>query len=214
MAQGLTLDPQAPSYWEEACQALAQVDARWGNLVKAYPDRALRTRGDPYETLARSLVGQQISVKAAQAVWDRLMALLGHLSPDHLLGFTDDALRGVGLSGQKVKYLRALSEFKLSNELELEYLESLDDQQTLEHLCQIKGIGPWTAQMFLIFGLLRPDVWPVDDLGVRKGISLQFRDGAPVDRSEAIQFGETIRPWRTVASWYLWRSLDPVVIDY
>lgn len=127
---------------------------------------------------------------------------------------SDEALRAVGLSGQKVKYLRALSEFQTQGMLELPYLDRLSDDETLQHLCAVKGIGPWTAQMFLMFGLLRPDVWPVDDIGIQRGISLQFRQGAPIGRSEAIQFGETIKPWRTVASWYLWRSLDPAVVDY
>lgn len=210
----MNTDPQAPPFWEQACLKLTELDPVWGKLIAAYPERALRSRGNPYETLARSLVGQQISVKAAEAVWGRLISRINTLSPDAIEAQTDESLRAVGLSGQKVKYLRALSEFELQGQLSLSFLEKQSDDEIVGHLCQIKGIGPWTAQMFLIFGLMRPDVWPVDDLGVRKGISLQFKAGAPVDRVEAIQFGEKIKPWRTVASWYLWRSLDPAVIDY
>lgn len=215
MAQSLTKDEQAPEYWDQACEFLIQLDDRWKRLVMSYPDRALRTRGNPFETLGRSLVGQQISVKAAGAVWNRLIEQLGGgFEVANLEKLSDEALRAVGLSGQKVKYLRALSDFQVQGMLDLSYLDSLSDEDSLTHLCKVKGIGPWTAQMFLMFGLRRPDVWPVDDIGIQRGISLQFRQGAPVGRSEAIQFGETIKPWRTVASWYLWRSLDPVVVDY
>jgi DNA-3-methyladenine glycosylase II len=215
MASGLTKDEHAPEYWDEACNFLIQADERWKRLVLSYQDRALRTRGNPFETLGRSLVGQQISVKAADAVWNRLMDRLGGVfSQSALEKLPDDALRAAGLSGQKVKYLRALSDFQAQGMLELAYLSRLTDEDSLKHLCKVKGIGPWTAQMFLIFGLRRPDVWPVDDIGIQRGISLQFRQGAPTGRLEAIQFGETIKPWRTVASWYLWRSLDPAVVDY
>ena len=215
MAQSLNRDPQAPAYWEEGCLCLIQIHPTWAKLIHAYPDRALRTRGNPFETLGRSLVGQQISVQAAQAVWDRLLGQIpGAFTPESLDSVGDEVLRSAGLSGQKVKYLRALSEFEAAGQLKLKQLDALSDEQTIEHLCQVKGIGPWTAQMFLMFGLRRPDIWPVDDIGIQRGISREFMQGAPVGRKEAIQFGEIIKPWRTVASWYLWRSLDPAVVDY
>ncbi|WP_288106623.1 DNA-3-methyladenine glycosylase 2 family protein [Limnobacter sp.] len=215
MEKNLILDPQAPAYWREACEHLSDVHPVWLDLIQRHSQRAIRSRGAPYETLLRSLVGQQISVKAADAVWTRLIAQLsGVADSQKLLALADEALRSTGLSWQKVAYARALSEFDQQGYLSLALLDGLDDEACTKHLCQVKGIGPWTAQMFLMFGLLRPDVWPVADLGVQKAISRQFFNGDPIGPKEALQFGEKLRPWRTVAAWYLWRSLDPTVVDY
>lgn len=215
MAAGLNQDPQAPHYWQRACEELSQRDAVWARLIEQHAERALRSRGAPYETLLRSLVGQQISVKAADAVWGRVLEALGGVADSQrLLALPGDTLRAAGLSRSKVAYARALSEFHQAGQLELAVLDSLTDEDCSRHLCKVKGIGPWTAQMFLMFGLRRPDVWPVDDLGIQKGLSRQFFKGEPITPKEALQFGEKLRPWRTVAAWYLWRSLDPTVVDY
>ncbi|HEX4855789.1 MAG TPA: DNA-3-methyladenine glycosylase 2 family protein [Limnobacter sp.] len=211
----LNLDPQAPAYWQDACLELSVSSPVWAKLIADYPDRALRSRGAPFETLLRSLVGQQISVKAADAVWARLVtAQGGQVSSAAVLALNDETLRATGLSRQKVVYSRALADFHDKGLLELDLLQRLEDEACTRHLCQVKGIGRWTAQMFLMFGLRRPDVWPVDDIGVQKGISRQFFDGDPIGPKEALQFGEKLKPWRTVAAWYLWRSLDPTVVDY
>lgn len=211
----LNLDPHAPDYWQAACEALALQSPVWANLVARYSDRALRSRGAPYETMFRSLVGQQISVKAADAVWARVVeALNGQINSSVLLALSDDTLKATGLSRQKIVYARALSEFEQQGRLELTLLDGMDDEACTRHLCEIKGVGRWTAQMFLMFCLRRPDVWPVDDIGVQRGISRQFFEGEPIGPKEALQFGEKLKPWRTVAAWYLWRSLDPAVVDY
>ncbi|HEX4918674.1 MAG TPA: DNA-3-methyladenine glycosylase 2 family protein [Limnobacter sp.] len=215
MASRLNRDPEAPDYWQQACQALVRLHPVWQHLIESHSERALRSRGAPFETLLRSLVGQQISVKAADAVWSRLVqALEDRIESGRVLSLTEESLRATGLSRQKVLYARALSEFDRQGGLALATLAALDDVACTKHLCQVKGIGPWTAQMFLMFCLRRPDVWPVDDLGVQRGISVQFSDGQPIGPKEALQFGEKLKPWRTVAAWYLWRSLDPAVVDY
>ncbi|MBU0541606.1 MAG: DNA-3-methyladenine glycosylase 2 family protein [Gammaproteobacteria bacterium] len=211
----LNLDPHAPDYWQVACEALASQSPVWAELVARHSDRALRSRGAPYETMLRSLVGQQISVKAADAVWARVVeALNGQINSSVLLALSDDTLKATGLSRQKIEYARALSEFEQLGRLELTLLDGMDDEACTRHLCEIKGVGRWTAQMFLMFCLRRPDVWPVDDIGVQRGISRQFFEGEPIGPKEALQFGEKLKPWRTVAAWYLWRSLDPAVVDY
>lgn len=225
-----SLDPEAPHYWQQACEALSKAHPKWAELIAKYSDRAIRSRGAPFETLLRSLIGQQISVKAADAVWGRFVALAiqqGCCKSELLEGLTvevfqsegliqlpDEALRAVGLSGQKVKYVKALAQFEQTGGLAHAVLDAMDDEACSKHLCQVKGIGPWTAQMFLMFCLRRPDVWPVDDIGVQRGIGRQFLEGAVIGPKEALQFGEKLRPWRTVAAWYLWRSLDPGVVDY
>ena len=211
----LNLDPHAPDYWQAACEALALQSPVWAELVARHSDRALRSRGAPYETMLRSLVGQQISVKAADAVWARVVeALNGQINSSVLLALSDDTLKATGLSRQKIAYARALSEFEQQGRLELTLLDGMDDEACTRHLCEIKGVGRWTAQMCLMFCLRRPDVWPVDDIGVQRGISRQFFEGEPIGPKEALQFGEKLKPWRTVAAWYLWRSLDPAVVDY
>jgi len=211
----LNLDPHAPDYWPAACEALALQSPVWVELLARHSDRALRSRGAPYETMLRSLVGQQISVKAADAVWARVVeALNGQINSSVLLALSDDTLKATGLSRQKIAYARALSEFEQQGRLELTLLDGMDDEACTRHLCEIKGVGRWTAQMFLMFCLRRPDVWPVDDIGVQRGISRQFFEGEPIGPKEALQFGEKLKPWRTVAAWYLWRSLDPAVVDY
>lgn len=219
MATGLiashNLDPEAPAYWQEACEVLCLQSPVWVNLIQRHSDRALRSRGAPFETMLRSLVGQQISVKAADAVWARVVdALGGQVTSQALLALGDDSLKATGLSRQKITYSRALSEFEQSGLLSLKLLDSMDDETCTRHLCEIKGVGRWTAQMFLMFCLRRPNVWPVDDIGVQRGISRQFFEGEPIGPKEALQFGEKLKPWRTVAAWYLWRSLDPAVVDY
>ena len=143
-----------------------------------------------------------------------IQALNLRINSSEVLSLGNEVLRATGLSRQKVAYANALSEFDQKGGLALPYLQALDDQSCIKHLIEIKGIGPWTAQMFLIFCLRRPDVWPVDDIGVQRGIACQFFQGATIGPKEALQFGENLRPWRTVAAWYLWRSLDPVVVDY
>jgi DNA-3-methyladenine glycosylase II len=217
-----SVDPEAPHYWQQGCEALSKVHPKWAELIKMYPDRAIRSRGEPFETLLRSLVGQQISVKAADAVWNRFVALADQhglrsnavFQSEGLLSLSDESLRAVGLSGQKVKYVKALAQFEQTGGLTHAVLDAMEDEACSKHLCKVNGIGPWTAQMFLMFCLRRPDVWPVDDIGVQRGIGRQFFEGAVIGPKEALQFGEKLRPWRTVAAWYLWRSLDPGVVDY
>jgi len=145
----LNLDPDAPAYWQEACEALALQSPVWVELLARHSDRALRSRGAPYETMLRSLVGQQISVKAADAVWARVVdALNGKITSRALLALSDDTLKATGLSRQKIAYSRALSEFEQQGGLELAALEGMDDEACTRHLCAIKGVGRWTAQMF------------------------------------------------------------------
>lgn len=183
----LNLDPHAPDYWQAACEALALQSPVWAELVARHSDRALRSRGAPYETMLRSLVGQQISVKAADAVWARVVeALNGQINSSVLLALSDDTLKATGLSRQKIAYARALSEFEQQGRLDLTLLDGMDDEACTRHLCEIKGVGRWTAQMFLMFCLRRPDVWPVDDIGVQRGISRQFFEGEPIGPKEAL----------------------------
>lgn len=204
-----------PAWWLEASEALCSVDPKLGEVIRAWTGHGhLNSRGEPFTTLARSIVGQQISVKAAQAVWDRFAKAAGTVSPARVARMRLTTLTGAGLSTRKAEYVRDLAVHFVQGSVDPAHWPVLDDEAVIAELVQVRGVGRWTAEMFLIFNLLRPDVFPVDDLGLLKAISIHYNDGVPVTRGEAIELGERWRPWRTLATWYLWRSLDPLPVDY
>ena len=207
-----------PAYWMRAKRALAASDATLARIIAAHPRVALASRGDPFTTLARSIVGQQISVKAAEAVWGRFCSSCGELTPRGVLRRRATTLRTCGLSERKVEYIRDLCAHFISGRVDPSRFAEQDDEAIIAELTDIRGIGRWTAEMFLIFNLLRPNVLPLDDLGLLRAVSLNYLEGEPVvgragrARVEALASGWA--PWRSVATWYLWRSLDPVPVEY
>ncbi len=203
-----------PDYWAEACAHLAKRDRVMKRLIPRFGDACLQSRGDAFVTLARSIVGQQISVKAAQSVWNRFEALPRRLAPAQVLKLKVDDMRAAGLSARKVEYLVDLALHFDSGRIHVDQWQAMDDEAIIAELVAIRGIGRWTAEMFLMFHLLRPDVLPLDDLGLLKGISVNYFSGEPVSRAEAREVAEAWAPYRSVATWYLWRSLDPVPVDY
>lgn len=200
----------APPYWHEAIEHLRSNDPVMGRLIEAYPGSFLRSRGAPYETLMRSIVGQQISVAAANTVWLRLESKLGNpVSPKAALA-CGESIREVGLSARKAAYLLDLSHWFATTKGLEDRLSQMPDHEVIKTLVARPGIGPWTAEMFLMFCLRRPDVFAVADLGLLKAIERLYGK----DRSQARQLAENWRPYRTVASWFLWRSLDPIPVEY
>lgn len=203
-----------PAYWIEACQHLGRHDRVMKRLIQQHGSTCIQSRGDAFGTLARSIVGQQISVKAAQSVWERVLALMPAMQPDHVLAMTPEALRGAGLSARKVEYLHDLSRYFSSGMLHVEHWPAMDDEAIIAELVAIRGIGRWTAEMFLMFHLMRPNVLPLDDVGLVKGISVNYFSGEPVSRSDMREVARAWFPYCSVATWYLWRSLEPVPVDY
>jgi DNA-3-methyladenine glycosylase II len=210
-----------PPYWPKAKRALCAADPVMGRIIASYPRIALASRGDPFATLARSIVGQQISVKAADAVWARLVACCPDLTPRGVLRRRASTLRACGLSERKVEYLVDLARHFERDHIDLPQLQSATDEEVIALLTEIRGIGRWTAEMFLIFNLLRPDVLPLDDIGLLRAIGLYYLDGAEAaqllrgeGRRRVVALAEAWAPWRSVATWYLWRSLDPVPVEY
>jgi len=190
-------------------------------IIRRHPRVALVSRGDPFSTLARSIVGQQISVKAADAVWSRVSAACPQMTPAALLRRRATTLRGCGLSERKTEYLRDLAAHFADGRVDPASFAAMDDEAIIERLTDIRGIGRWTAEMFLIFNLLRPNVLPLDDLGLLKAVSLHYLDSVPTRELLAREGREQVRrlavvwsPWSSVATWYLWRSLDPVPVEY
>ena len=203
-----------PPYWEEAKADLMKRDRVMRKLIPQFGDMQLVGRGDPFMTLARSIVGQQISVKAAETVWQRFLLACQKCTPTNVLKSGKDGLGGCGLSNRKVEYLIDLAEHFRNNRVHASKWVEMPDEDVIGELTGIRGIGRWTAEMFLIFNLLRPNVLPLDDLGLLKGISTCYFSGEPVSRSDAREVAANWEPWRTVATWYLWRSLDPVPVEY
>jgi DNA-3-methyladenine glycosylase II len=205
---------KTPDYWPQATRELAQRDAVLRELIARFQGLALGSRGDAFSTLARSIVGQQISVKAAQSVWDRLSGRLSAVSPAAVSRARISTLRACGLSGRKALYLRDLARSFLDGTLEPARWPALEDEILIEELTRVKGIGRWTAEMYLMFHLARPDVLPLADLGLQRAMRLHYNRARPLTAARMQKIAAVWAPWRSVATWYLWRSLDPIPVEY
>jgi DNA-3-methyladenine glycosylase II len=203
-----------PEYWDRAKRALSRSDPVMGAIIRRHPRVHLVPRGDPFQTLARAIVGQQISVKAAQSVWGRFAACVGDVSPESVLSRRRPRLRACGLSERKVEYIADLAQHFADGAIHVQRWPQMDDEAIVAELCEVRGIGRWTAEMFLIFNLLRPDVLPLDDLGLQRALRLEYFNRRSRSRKAMARLAEPWRPWRSVATWYLWRSLDPVPVEY
>ena len=208
------MSPVTPEYWMEACAHLSRKDRVMKKLIPQFGNAILESRGDAFVTLARSIVGQQISVKAAQSVWDRFAGLSRKLTPAGVLKLKVDDMRAAGLSARKVEYLVDLALHFDSGAVHVKGWQDMDDEAIIAELVAIRGIGRWTAEMFLIVHLMRPNVLPLDDVGLINGISRNYFSGEPVSRSDAREVAHAWQPYCTVATWYIWRSLDPVPVAY
>jgi DNA-3-methyladenine glycosylase II len=205
----------APEYWEQACRELMKQDRIMKKLIPKFGSGFLVTRGDAFNTLARAIVGQQISVAAAQSVWNRVLAASKKkINPKNILALSVEELRAAGLSGRKVEYIRDLADHFDSGRLHASQWKDMDDESVIKELSDIRGIGRWTAEMFLIFNLVRPNILPLDDVVLIKAIPLNYFSGEPVSRHEAREVAANWAPWRTVATWYMWRSIDPAPVEY
>ena len=203
-----------PAYWDEAKTALAKRDRVLRRIIRAHPDANLRGRGDAFQTLARSIVGQQISVKAAQTIWERFAALPEEVRPAHVVALDEEAMRAAGLSRMKVAYLKDLAGRFHEGTLRPRRWARMDDEAVIADLVQVKGIGRWSVEMFLIFHLMRPNVLPVGDLGLQRAMERHYNEGAELTKDDMRRIAGPWQPWSSVATWYLWRSLDPVPVEY
>ena len=203
-----------PRYWQQASSDLAQTDPVLAALVERFAGSVLLSRGDPFVTLVRSIVGQQISVKAADSVWARFLAALPVVTPAEVLACGPESLRSCGLSMRKVEYVVDLARHFETGRMHVAQWSAMTDAEVIAELTAVRGIGVWTAEMFLIFNQLRPDVFPLDDLGLQRAVAMHYCQGERPGRRLLAEHGERWRPWRSVATWYLWRSLDPAPVEY
>ncbi|MDP2224586.1 DNA-3-methyladenine glycosylase [Nitrosomonas sp.] len=203
-----------PLYWTQAIQELAACDKVMQQLIRQFEDATLTSRGCAFTTLARSIVGQQISVKAAESVWQKVIGAIPDMTPHTIAEAEQDLLRTCGLSARKIAYLQDLSRHFTEGSLNETSWTDRDDETIIQQLTEVKGIGRWTAEMFLIFHLQRPDVLPLDDIGLQRAMSLHYLDKQPIDKKTMLELAKPWQPWRSVATWYLWRSLDPLPVEY
>ena len=223
MASAAQALPAWPAYWSAAQQHL-QNDAPLAAIMAAHPTGCLQSRGDAFHTLMRSIVGQQISVKAADAVWARLHARVQPFTPATLLACAPEDLRAVGLSSRKVGYAQGIAAGFVNGTLHPAKWAEMDDEAVIAELVRLPGIGRWTAEMFLMFHLLRPNLLPVDDIGLLKAYEKHYllpaaSAAAPPTRAQVVAALKAHAaahwvPYCSVATWYLWRSLDPVEVSY
>ena len=204
-----------PEYWDLACAELSGRCEIMKSLIESYQGEAtLTSRGDAFFTLVRSITGQQISVKAADAVWGRVMIAAGTMKPENILALSDEQLRACGLSGSKIKYVRGLAEHFAAHPTSGEDWMALPEEEAVAAMVALKGVGRWTAEMMLIFHHLRPDVWPLGDVGLVNALTKHYGKGKPLSEAALKRVSKKLSPWRSVATWYLWRSLDPEPISY
>ncbi len=203
-----------PFFWEKAKKVLISKDKKLGKIISNYPKDFLFSKSDPFYTLARSIVGQQISVKAAQAAWDKLENKVKRIEPNYISKMHFMSLKSCGLSRQKINYLKSLSSAFIQNKISPEKWKKYSDEDIINELVLIRGIGRWTAEMYLIFNLCRPDIFPVDDIGLLRGICKCYNLNYPIKKEAAIKMSEKWKPYRSVATWYFWRSLDPIPVEY
>ena len=197
--------------WEVATKELSRNDPVIMKIIKLYSGDKMQLKNNAFLTLVRSVVGQQISVKAADSVWKKLEELCrDSIEPERIKSFSEDELRSAGLSRSKANYIQNIAK---SDILEVNW-SNLDDEETIDLLCKIKGIGRWTAEMFLIFHLARPNILPLGDIGLIKAIELNYNNGEKMSKEELEAYRQKWSPWCTVATWYLWRSLDPIPVNY
>ena len=198
-----------PSWWTEALDHFKD-DSIMAELIHTYDGEGLKGRGDLFYTIVRSIIGQQISVIAAESIWKRFEALVGQVSPENVRQYTKEEIASCGITRPKSGYILGLAN---DSELLINFpYSSSTESEIRKHLIQFKGVGPWTAEMVMIFALLLPDIYSPKDIGLVNAIKRLFPDVETMDAAEEV--AKQWAPYRTMASWYLWRTLDPIPVEY
>ena len=202
-----------PDYWEKGKKELKRIDKNIKKIIELYEFPSLTTRENMFYTLIRSIVGQQISVRAADTIWDKIVNEAKEIRPEKIYSMDENTMRNCGLSKRKVEYMKAVSEKWLNGYDKINWHE-LSDEDVTEKLVEIRGIGKWTAEMILIFTLMRPDIFPMGDIGAIRALEKIYNKGQKMNKEQIEEIVKRWKPWRTIATWYLWRSIDPVPVQY
>tara|TARA_B100000686_G_C16676485_1_gene909408 strand:- start:368 stop:1012 length:645 start_codon:yes stop_codon:yes gene_type:complete len=203
-----------PTYWYRAKKELIAADPVIADVIKGCGRGRLVGQGDPFVTLVRSIVAQQISVRAADSIWNRLVETAGSISPKIVADRDEAELQSAGLTRRKASYIRDMAVAFLEGSVAPKIWHAKDDEGVISELVGLRGVGRWTAEMFLIFHLLRPNILPLDDIGLIRACERHYAAGKEMTREDIEQLAERWKPWRSVATWYLWRSLDPTPVAY
>ena len=204
-----------PLYWNKAKKILSKRDPVIRKIIKKYNKSFLTTKSKPFFSICRTIVGQQISVKAADSIWLRFEKKCNKkIKPETVLKLSRQNLKSVGLSRQKVSYLKNTAKNFKNKSFDIKNLKKMNDQDAINYITQLKGLGVWSAQMFLMFNLNRADIYPTDDIGLLKAISLNYKTSYPPNKKFLDKISRLHSGYRTVLTWYMWRSIDPVEVSY
>ena len=201
-------------WWEQAVFYLSDNDPIMKNIINNHNEDHLQSRDDPFNALCRTIIGQQISVKAAASIWNKFAAGTKNINPKTVIKYGNNNIRKCGISNKKVEYIIGLSNFFIKNPDSVNLWKKMDDKSIIKELCQLKGIGPWSAEIFLMFCLLRPDVLPLGDLGLRRAVGKNYLNTFDPTYEEVEKVAKKWIPYRSAATWFLWKSIDPIPVAY
>jgi len=202
-----------PEWWGPAKQVISTSDVLLKSVIEDFEEPSLSSRGDLFATLIKSIVGQQISVIAASAVWSRFCECVGEVNEESILAKSHQELREVGLSHRKVEYIVGIAKAWQDGYDDIDW-DSMSDEEVINELIKLRGVGRWTVQMLLIFALLRQDVFPIDDIGLIRGMEKLYNSENKLEQSELYGISEKWKPYRTMGVWYIWRTIDPEPVEY
>ena len=202
-----------PIFWDNAIKYLSKKDKKLGKIILQYEGH-LKSKKNPFYSLCKSIIGQQISVQSAESVWKKLVKKCIRISPKNINSMTVQEIRNCGVTRQKTEYIKLLSKNFLKKNFKVSELEILNDEDAISYLCQNKGIGRWTSEMFLIFNQNRQDIFPIQDTGLLKAISKNYMTEYPPTTDDLLKIQKRWSPYCTVGTWYMWRSVDPVPVEY
>tara|TARA_B100000965_G_scaffold292523_1_gene250395 strand:+ start:882 stop:1508 length:627 start_codon:yes stop_codon:yes gene_type:complete len=204
-----------PVYWKKAKKILSTRDPVLKKIFKKYNKGFLTTRGDPFFSICRTIVGQQISTKAADSIWLKFeKKCKNKIIPQNVLKLSSSSLKSAGLSRQKISYLKNIAKSFKNKSFNIKDLKKMNDENAIEHITQLKGLGVWSAQMFLMFNLNRPDIFPTKDIGLLRAISINYKVKYPPSEKFLNKISKKFLGYRTVFTWYMWKSIDPVDVEY
>ncbi len=204
-----------PFYWRRARRILSKRDPILRKIIKKYKKGYLTTRNNPFYSLCRTIVGQQISTKAADSIWSKFeQKCRKNIIPEKVLKLSTSTLKSAGLSRQKVKYLKNIAKNFKNKSFNVRELKKMKDEEAINYIIKLKGLGVWSAEMFLMFNLNRPNIFPVKDIGLLRAISKNYKVSYPPSKSFLNRISALHSGYRTVFTWYMWRSIDPSDVEY
>jgi DNA-3-methyladenine glycosylase II len=206
---------RSPIYWQKAKRILSRRDPVLRTIIKKYKKGFLTTKNNPFFSLCRTIVGQQISTKAADSIWYRFEKKCNkRIIPNTILKLSSHALKSAGLSRQKVSYLKNIAKSFKSKSFSVRKLKKMNDKEAINYVTKLKGLGVWSAEMFLMFNLNRPNVFPIQDIGLLRAISKNYKTSYPPSKRFLNKISKLHAGYRTVFTWYMWRSIDPTNVEY